>query len=243
GILSVIAVAMVLTAAAITSSRPITALALVVGVVMAVTYGLEAMNVSVSGLNAGPGGAIPLVMFSAMGAWSAKLYLQHGVKAVAAVAMIASPGFVIALTRDEPWLALYESVYKDHGGLAIAHYLGLATPKGEIVSRVFWNPSTIGAIGLVTPVASTTALMLWKQGRVAHKAALRPLLWLGRHALMVFVAHYALLGMVDLMGLRPSHAGWTLGLWAALIALCSGMSAVAERYPMSLSFRKKSRAR
>jgi hypothetical protein len=153
------------------------------------------------------------------------------VKAVATVAAIASPGFVIALAQDDRWLALYTSVYRDHGGLAIAHFLGLTSPGPGTVSRVFWNPSTMGAVGLLSPVALTTALLLAAQNRIAPWLALRPLLLLGRHALTVFVAHYAMLGVADLAGLRPPHGVWTLLLVAALVAACTGLSAIAERWP------------
>jgi uncharacterized membrane protein len=231
GILSVIAVAVTTTAAAVVSARPNLALAALAAVVMAATYALEAMGLSVSGLNAGPGGAIPLVAFSAVGALTARLYLIHGVKAVASVAAIASPGFVIALAQDDRWLALYTSVYRDHGGLAIAHFLGLTSPGPGTVSRVFWNPSTMGAVGLLAPVALTTTLLLAVQNRIASWLALRPLLLLGRHALTVFVAHYAMLGVADLAGLRPPHGAWTLLLVAALVVACTGLSAIAERWP------------
>jgi hypothetical protein len=228
GILSVIAVAVVVTATALVAPRPQIVLALVCFAVLGGTWLLERQGWNVSGMNGGPGGAIPLIAFSAFGALAAKLYLKHGTRALFATAAVASPVFLIALAQDAPWLALYPSVYQDHGGLAIAHWLGMTSPARDIVQRVFWNPSAMGALGLVFPVVTTTAVVLAWQTTLAKSWPSRPLLLLGRHALLVFVAHYGLLGLVDLAGLRPPHGGWTLVLLAALVAACTGLSAAEE---------------
>lgn len=228
GILSVIAVAVVMTATALLARRSRLVLALAYAGVLGGTWLLERQEWSVSGLNAGPGGAIPLIAFSAAGALAAKLYLQRGTRALFAATAITSPIFLIALAQDAPWLALYPSTYQDHGGLAIAHWIGMSSPTRDVVQHVFWNPSTVGALGLVFPVAATSVVLLAIQKRIASSWLFRPLLLLGRHALLVFVAHYGLLGLVDLAGLRPPHGGWTLLLLASLVAACTGLSAAEE---------------
>ena len=224
GILSVIAVAILVTAPFLLVPRSEVALGAVSLAVLAATYALEVTDTSISGLNAGPGGAIPLVMFSTLGALAGRLYLQRGVRSTFVVSLVALPLFAVALWHDASWLAYYTSVYEDHGGLALAHWLGMTQGSGT-VSLSFWNPSALGALGLVAPVAVTAASLLAFQTRIASHWTMTPWLVLGRHALFVFVAHYALLGLVDLAGLRPPHAGWTLVLLFGLTVACVAMSA------------------
>jgi uncharacterized membrane protein len=230
GILSVIAVAVAVTATAMVSPQSNLVLAIASVAVLVVTYLLERAGLPVSGLNAGPGGAIPLVMFSTLGALCGRLYLHRGVRGLFVVCGVALPVFAAALIHDERWLAFYTSVYSDHGGLAIADWLGMTTPGTGTVSLTFWNPSALGALGLIAPVVATTAGLLAIQKRVAGSRALWPLLMLGRHALFVFVAHYGLLGLVDLSGLQPPHAGWTLVLLLALTVASVGMSVAVEAW-------------
>lgn len=229
GILSVIAVAVALTTSAMVAPRSNLLLAALSLAILLLTYLLERGGMTVSGLNAGPGGAVPLVSFATLGALSARAYLERGVRALVLATAIASPVFAAALLHDGPWLAFYTSVYADHGGLAIADWLGMTESSDGHVSLSFWNPSAVGAIGLVAPVVATTTVLVAMQLRIATSMATWPLLILGRHALLVFVGHYALLGLVDLAGLRPPHAGWTLVLLVGLTVTSVGMAAAAEK--------------
>lgn len=227
GILSVIAIAVVTTAAALVSAHPDAWLGVLAVTIIGVTYALERLGLPVSGLNAGPGGAIPLILFSALGALVARQYLGHGPKRLLWLGAFTVPFFVGGLVSEDRWLAFYTSEYADHGGLAIAGWLGLTSGAG-MVPRTFWNPSALGALGLVAPVVFTTAAHLALQDRFAGHIAVRPLVLLGRHALTIFVAHYAILGLVDLAGLQPPHAGWTLVLLVVLTAISVALCAVIE---------------
>ncbi|MCU0692782.1 MAG: OpgC domain-containing protein [Polyangiaceae bacterium] len=64
--------------------------------------------------------------------------------------------------------------------------------------------------------------------RIVESAVARPLLLLGRHALLVYVAHLVLLGLLDLAGLTPPNALWTLAEVAALATACVGIARAAH---------------
>jgi len=144
------------------------------------------------------------------------------------MAAVASLGFVAALVQGDCWLAFFTSHYRNHGGLAIADFLGLTERAEGGVRRVFWNPSTLGAIGLLMPVVLTTTVLLASQQILAKQWVLRPLLVLGRHALLVFLLHYGLLGCADLVGLHPSHGGWTVVMTIGLVMVCWGVGEMVD---------------
>ena len=225
GILSVICVAITGTALALLTSHPRTWLVAFGGASLAIGFVLERMDLPVSGLNAGPGGAVPLVTFSAAGALVALDYRARGLRAVINAALVLIVPFGLAWLTEQPWLAYYESTYRDHGGLAIASWLAAGAETPAMMKTQFWNPSTVGALGLLAPVCGTTAVLLAVQDRWLRGTWARPLLLLGRHALLVYVSHLLLLGLVDLAGLRPPNAVWTLVLWVALILSCIAMAA------------------
>ena len=60
-------------------------------------------------------------------------------------------------------------------------------------------------------------------------AVFLPLLLLGRHALVAYVVHLALLGAIDALELAPSSPIGTLGLVLALSLICCAIAAGLER--------------
>jgi len=160
GILPVIAVAVTVTAIAMSVPRPVLALTAAATLILATTYALERANLSVAGLNAGPGGAIPLVMYAAVGAVAGRVYLTGGVRPIAWAAAATTPLSVGAWLHEDAWLAYYTSVYPNHGGLAVADWFGLAQPGTHPVALSFWNPSALGALGLLAPPHAGWTLVL-----------------------------------------------------------------------------------
>ena len=224
GILSVIAIASTLTAASMMSSEPKTTLAFLAVALIAVAYVLEATGSFVSGVNAGPGGAVPLAAFAPIGAIAASLHFLKGGRGLIWFTAMAIPLFIIAIVDADSWLVLHSSTYRNHEGLAIADYLRLVKPSEGSTSSVFWNPSTLGALGLVAPVLLTATALLTCQYALVKSIVLhtvtRPLFVLGRHALVAYLSHYVMLGIAELAGLRPTHGGWTILMVLGLVCAC-----------------------
>jgi len=229
GILSMIAVALVITSAGILCPRPILALASISITVVTATFILESLGYAVSGLNSGPGGAIPLIAYSTLGAICAILQMGQRTRSLMVIAAASFPVFIFALLSSSSWLALYPSTYSYHGGLAIASLLGFGANHSGHIVRVFWNPSTIGTIGLVFPVLLTTTVLVSLERIPLMLRLCRPVLKLGRHSLLAFLAHYALLGSAELCQFKPSHGGWTLSMTLILTLTCWGAAEIFDR--------------
>jgi hypothetical protein len=221
GILSAIALAVLGVAAALASARPDAVLGLLGLGVLAITFVLDRTGATVPGLNAGPGGAFPLVSFATAGAVVARLRNRHADRALVGSMAIAAVTLVLALVTREPWITTRASLYHEHAGqLALGELLN---PSGQLRPNHFWNHSAVGALGLLLPLAAT----LWVSLRVPRELWRRAgaLLVLGRHALSVYVAHLGLLGMADLAGWAP-RSGIGTALWVALVALAGLMLAL-----------------
>lgn len=225
GILSVIALTIAAVGGLLAARRPEPLLAAFAVVVIAVTAWLDSSGATVSGLNAGPGGAFPLLALTAAGALAGRLYCRDGIRALgwptAATVVLSAVAAWMG-----PWTTERASHYAAHGGeVALADLLSHPTTK---VAVVFWNHSAVGAIGLLGPLMVGTLVLLATQKVVCRPRAMAPMLWLGRHALAVYVMHLVALGLADLAGLIPQSAAQTWGMLLALSLLAMAFAAGLE---------------
>jgi len=226
GILSAIAISIALVGTALTLSFADAALLGLCAVVLGVTFVLDRGDSAISGVNAGPGGAFPLVAFTAAGALLARARARFGGRALTTSLLVLVPVTLgVALSR-EPWLTERASYYASHAGQLALVDLGSNGPK---TAMRFWNHSALGALGLLLPLVASLAASLWGGVVVARIAALNPLVVLGRHALAAYVAHLGLLGVADLVGLDPKGSAGTWGLVAAISALLVALSYALDR--------------
>ncbi len=221
GILSVIALGIVTVGAMLALPRPITPLAGFAVAVIAVTRVLNVSGATVSGLNAGPGGAFPLLALTAAGAIAGHVYCHGGVRALGWLTLGAVPISALAAPAG-PWTTLRASHYAVHAGeLALADLF--SHPPGT-QAVVFWNHSAVGALALLAPLLGSVLLLLATQKVVCRPRAMTPILWLGQHALAAYVAHLGVLGVLDFAGVVPHSAA---GAWAMTLALSLGAVALA----------------
>lgn len=80
----------------------------------------------------------------------------------------------------------------------------------------FWNHSAAGAVALSAPLLAALGLALAAGKRVGSAALAAPFLVLGRHALLAYVVHLGLLGLVELAAFAPRSAA---GTWLVVSAL------------------------
>jgi hypothetical protein len=195
-----------------------------------VTGLLERTDASVSGINAGPGGALPLVSFTAAGALLALWHERQGWKGLMLATAGAAAALVVALLDGGSWLEVHASHYHDYGGLLALPAL-LEGGSAGTTEVTFWNHSAVGAVGLMFPLAASVSLLLIPENRLGRVWRwLSWLLLLGRHALGAYVGHLVALGLLELAGWGPGSATSTWLLVAALaVGACSG-SAAWERF-------------
>ena len=225
GILSAIALALALVAGALASPAPNATLCALGLVVLGVTAFLDRSGATVSGLNAGPGGAFPLIAFTALGALVTRAERRTGARAFGFGLALAVPLFVAALALGGSWVTERVSFYRAHSGQLALLSLGTDAPRAAMR---FWNHSAVGAVGLAAPLLGSLALALWAGRKLAGSRALAPFLVLGRHALAVYVVHLGLLGVLDLAGLAPRSPVATWGTVAAIAVTCWCVAWVLE---------------
>jgi uncharacterized membrane protein len=237
GILSAIGIAIVVVAASLTHRRADLVLGVSAVVVLALTVALERAKLSISGLNAGPGGTFPLLAHAQCGALLARAFRRRGISAVVKICAACLVPFVGVVASGAAWTTTHVSMYTDlRGRTAIAALLS-AEGLGDVVRGVsFWNHSAAGAIALLFPLAASLLLALALPQALARVRAAAAALALGRHALAAYVAHLVLLGMVELSGLAPVNAAqtWILvfALAVATWALARGLDHFRRRRPL-----------
>ncbi|MEZ4225991.1 MAG: heparan-alpha-glucosaminide N-acetyltransferase domain-containing protein [Polyangiaceae bacterium] len=232
GILQVIAIGVVGVALCLNSPLPDAALASVALLSLAACFLLEAFQLSVSGLNAGPGGNIPLLAHACFGALTARVWqggqLRSRLLSTAGIAV----GSGLAVIAPGPWTTNHVSHYKDLGGETfVSALLSGSYASAPTLDVSFWNHSTRGAVILLAPLVASTALALWP--RFMGAPALLPLRLVGRHALVIYAAHLCALGALQLLDLHPKSGAqslaWILGLLLLGIASAATMEQLRAR--------------
>ncbi|MCA9632365.1 MAG: DUF1624 domain-containing protein [Myxococcales bacterium] len=240
GILSVIAAAIVVCTLLVSSSGVRRFAWPSCTLVLLVTSALHFARLGVSGLNAGPGGAFPLLAASLFGLvsspnlvhtsssaprWSSKAGGPLAAPALrspwAVVCLMLAGGELWRSGWDAPWTDTFVSNYRDYHGLAAVYWLehGPSLPSTWVATG-FWNHTTLGLIGCVLAIWFTHQLLHALFNPRAEARAIIPykpimLTALGEHALVAYITHLIALGLVEMLGLAPASS---LGTWC-LVAL------------------------
>ncbi len=232
GILSVIAIATTLVGGALALARPVPWLGTLVGGSLLLTWLLERTGACVSGLNAGPGGAVPLVGFTAIGALLGIVHRRRGARALGFATAFTAIGAVVLGALGAPWTTRCESLYPAHQGLVAG--LELFDPAPGHRAIAFWNHSAAGFCGLVPAVTGALWLSIvlpWPNRGPLAGGGLVALI--GRHALLAYVGHLLLLGLLELSGLTPRTPTATCALIGGLGAAAALGSAALEAHRQS----------
>ncbi len=223
GILSAIAVAVAANGCALATAWPRRATGAVAVTGLAVAGGLEWLQLSLPGLNAGPGGAVPLLTFTAVGALLGQLYRAAGHRAIDwALAASVVPLLLVSWSGAD-WTQLHLSLHPDYGGeVALAEIFTVPATTSRLF---FWNHTVAGCLGLFAPLLLVMRLLMAAE-RWLQKAPASALTQIGRHALVAYVGHLIVLGVLDLTGLGPRSPGQTFGL-VALLATAAAVTGTA----------------
>lgn len=212
-ILATIAVAIVLVGA-FEPFRPAACLWGAAAVVF-VAWGVERASAEVAGVNAGPGGSVPLVALAFFGAWMGKRLPAPRGRAALGVVVIAAVAALVATMSPGPATTQHLSEYTNW------------SPTFPPDMRVwFWNhtPKGIGLYGsgVVLGFAVLSAGFAGAAGSMLVPLT-RPIAMLGRHALIVYVGHLLALGIIDRWRRPPSGE---IGLLVLALGLLAGFLVV-----------------
>lgn len=240
GILSAIAVSIVTCALLIPQPAAWTLTSCVAAAVLIATALLHQMGAKVSGLNAGPGGAFPLLAAASLGVLAG--LWRHPVATPSAhprppppakwfggaLILVAAAWSVWVYGADGPWIETLRTSYLDYGGVAVSYWLehGLRVPE-QRSSVAFWNHTSLGMLYLFGLLWLSLSLTRGLPQPFLRGLALVRLL--GRHALLAYVMHLAALGLIELFGAAPSHSLGTWVLVLILTAAACALGAISER--------------
>jgi hypothetical protein len=237
GILSVIALAIIVVGTTLTGARPAAILVLVASGAALATVALERSGLSVPGLNAGPGGTLPLIAFAAVGALAALLERRAGLRGVAIATAVSAVPLAAACLLDGSWVTSHVSLYRDQGGtLALASLVDASS--GSPTPVHFWNHSAWGLLGLLFPLGVSLLSCLGLQQMLARWGAFRAVMLLGRHALGAYVGHLVVLGALALTGFVPPDARWTWALIGGLACAATLAAAAVDARSQSAASRR-----
>jgi uncharacterized membrane protein len=179
------------------------------------------------------GALIALILQGLEGARLKAAAWATGVAAVASVLCLLAPGAIDYDTQLvlKDWRALRDG---NAGVTSLLWAMGLLTaaPATEI-GFIYQNNTVLGATRLGAIVGFALAGGIWLEGR-ASAALMRaqPVRWLalmGKHALFLYVAHLALLEVLNAYGLHARNAAQAAGILAAVISLGVGSTWLLSR--------------
>ncbi|MCC6216688.1 MAG: DUF1624 domain-containing protein [Polyangiaceae bacterium] len=239
GILSALAVSTLVVGAALRAPSPRFALAVALGATLALAWALERAAVGWSGVDGGPGGAVPLLAFAILGALAATGEPLRRPRRAALGALAAAPLALGAAALGLRLTTTRTSWYPRVDTVAAFEIFSPGYFDRDAVPLAFWNHSVAGVVVLAPLLLAPLALALRGREVARTVGVLRVSALLGRHALFVYVAHLAALGVASGFGLAPRDAVEAWGAWGALLALAWagawGLERLAPRRAQSFS--------
>jgi uncharacterized membrane protein len=235
GILSAIALSVLVVGVLVARDVSDLVLAGVALATLLVAHWLEAPGRSVSGMDAGPGGVIPLLSFTCFGAVLARRWQAHGLRALGVAVALAAPLCFFVWKTGSPWTTTELSRHPAHAGQLALTSLFATSGTRDVP---FWNHSALGALGLLFPLVASLAAFVALPRAITGSRWLAPVRALGRHALAAYVGHLIALGVIDLASLGPKGA---LGTWAIVLLFTLGAILVAWLLDGSSSLAKLAR--
>ncbi|MDX1694441.1 MAG: heparan-alpha-glucosaminide N-acetyltransferase domain-containing protein [Ketobacteraceae bacterium] len=199
---------------------------------LAVTYGLEANNLTVTGLNAGAGGHLPLVVMGFLGTLYGLAYRRFGDNGLFGGLLLSAVIALLAFVADYPNTFIYRSHFAWYASSLPAQWLESALnlfSRGNdsaLVKAAFWNHSSIYPLRFtfVIVLFMVPAIKLFR--RTQHRV-IRFLDALGSYGLTIYVFHLVILAGLEVSGIKPQTGWQTLVLIAGLIL--TGYGAIRNR--------------
>ncbi len=224
GVLGIIAVGVFSCGLALVSPRPPQLLGALTLAALAITYLLDSNRWSVTGLNAGAGGMLPLLSLAWLGALAGMIYQRWpgtGLVMLLGASLITG---LLALAAPFPWITQPVSTVMTYPGdriqsvlFSLQDLLGLYEGASTVQQVRFWNHGWIFPLRALPLLVLGLVLFLGLIRQLRHPA-LRFLDWMGRQALNLYILHLILLAGLEVSGLHPV-AGWqTLLVVAGIIA-------------------------
>lgn len=225
GVLSVIAVAIMVAASCLVTSNAWQLLALLSVAGLSLTAVLEHTRLDIPGINAGAGGLLPLVVIAWFGTLTGiarQRWPQVGLQAMLVGSLLVS---LFALSVDYPWVTrpttsvhLYPGDRIQSVIFSLQDAVGLYNGTVELRSIAFWNHSSIFPLRAL-PLLVLMLMAFILAFRHTQHATIKFFNRIGRQALNVYVLHLLLLAVFEVSGLKPNTGWQTLLICVGLVAI------------------------
>ncbi len=182
-------------------------------------------SIPLSGINAGPGGFIPLVLFSFAGYGIYEVFKNKS-KYIYLVLLLT----LITWFIPGDWTKSYDSsyhVYTSQGYTGIDYIKSLG--ESHIVKAVsFWNHSLISVFRIIF-VLTLSLILFLNLKSLESKVYNKALALMGRHALGCYILHLMVIAFFYGLNLIPTSAVATWGFIGVLVLVCLGYSHYKEK--------------
>lgn len=224
GVLGVIAVGVFSSALALVSPRPAPLLATLTITGLGITALVDSERWSITGLNAGAGGMLPLLTLAWLGTLTGLAYRRwpdQGLPALFGLSLVMG---VVALVAPYPWIThplteihVYPGDRIQQVLFSLQDLVGLYDGTYQRETVRFWNHGWIFPLRAL-PLLVLGLILFLGLVKQARNPALRFLDWMGRQALNLYILHLVLLAAVEIGPWQPTTGWQTLLLVAGIVA-------------------------
>lgn len=224
GVLGIIAAGIFSSALGLVSPRPWPLLGGLTLAGLGITWILDSNRWSVTGLNAGAGGMLPLLTLAWLGSLTGLVYRRwpgNGLFALFGASLLLG---LVALAAPFPWITHPLTEIRTYPGDRIQQVLfsfqdmvGLYGGTPHLSSVRFWNHGWIFPLRAL-PLLVLGLIIFLGLIRQLRNPPLRFLDWMGRQALNLYILHLVLLALVEVGPWQPSSGWQTLLLVAGIVA-------------------------
>lgn len=177
------------------------------GILVAVISQLSEGGAGVAGINMGPGGAFPLILFTFLGYETFRLYETKSWKSLIGYLAGGIICWVWPYSFYEQWTNVYHSSYQVFGsGVTGLDFLSTGGKATQVISEGFWNHTLISVGRIYIPLVFSLLVCLTKNNLLSTKLYGKLLALLGRHALGNYVLHLGLIALFSVLKWYPSSA-------------------------------------
>lgn len=220
-ILSTIAVSIVVTALSLKYKYTTLIALIATGLI---TYGYQ--GTGVPGVNAGPGGIFPLIMFSLLGSQVWSLVDKGQYKII--YFMLITSGITWFIPGD--WVQRYNSSYKIWtSGATGFDFLQSQGESFVVALESYWNHSLLAFARLTGVLILSLMVCLKYQYKLEEKIYNHSLSLIGRHALGCYILHLLIISLFDLFKLYPNSSTMCWLFILGLLICAIGYSKVKEK--------------
>lgn len=213
-ILSIIALAIISLSLCITSP-----FFLLWGSILIGAISLSCEGTAVQGINTGPGGVFPLVLFSFLGYFGYEFIKTKNKSGWGLIGLGIVSSFYPHLPTEH-WTQTYPSIY-DHflsGQTGFDYIQSMGSIHGY--TKVgFWNHTLVSVFRLFIPLILILGLVIKYSNQIKNNLFGPIFGRLGRHALGLYLLHLTIIAVCDFSGLRPASALWDWAFIGFLILI------------------------